>query len=93
MFFDYWVVHGSWVSEKKIEPWVPTELKEGDTLKIGGSSRAYKLHWIPLSQAYDFENPNIYLYDVSRNEEKGEDYLGSEKENVAEVYQVRFYFD
>ncbi|KAJ0021411.1 hypothetical protein Pint_31851 [Pistacia integerrima] len=29
-------VHGTWVSERKIESCVPVELNEGDTIKIGG---------------------------------------------------------
>ncbi|KAK9066676.1 hypothetical protein SSX86_013999 [Deinandra increscens subsp. villosa] len=46
-------VHGTWVSGRRIEPGVHVVLKEGDTVKIGGSSRVYELHWVPLTQAYD----------------------------------------
>ncbi|KAK9079955.1 hypothetical protein SSX86_001630 [Deinandra increscens subsp. villosa] len=46
-------VHGTWVSGRRIEPGVHMVLKEGDTVKIGGSSRVYELHWVPLTQAYD----------------------------------------
>ncbi|TMX05388.1 hypothetical protein EJD97_023602 [Solanum chilense] len=52
-------VHGSWISGSKIEPGVRVELKEGDKMKLGGSSREYMLHWIPISRAYDLENPFV----------------------------------
>lgn len=28
-------------------------------MKLGGSSREYMLHWIPISRAYDLENPFV----------------------------------
>ncbi|XP_050364166.1 FHA domain-containing protein PS1 [Argentina anserina] len=46
-------VHGTWISEKRIEPGVRAELRQGDTLRVGASSRLYRLHWLPLSHAYD----------------------------------------
>ncbi|XP_049409357.1 FHA domain-containing protein PS1-like [Solanum stenotomum] len=52
-------VHGSWISGNKIEPRVRVELKEGDKMKLGGSRREYMLHWIPISRAYDLENPFV----------------------------------
>ncbi|XP_059299387.1 FHA domain-containing protein PS1-like isoform X2 [Lycium ferocissimum] len=52
-------VHGSWISGNKIEPGVRVELKEGDKMKLGRSSREYMLHWIPISRAYDLENPFV----------------------------------
>ncbi|KAK1570526.1 hypothetical protein Q3G72_003150 [Acer saccharum] len=63
-------VHGTWVSEKKLEPRVPVELNEGDTIRVGGSTRMYRLHWVPLSQAYDMENPFVSRLDVSMAESK-----------------------
>ncbi|PON80770.1 Serine/threonine protein kinase [Parasponia andersonii] len=63
-------VHGTWVSEKKIDPSVRVELKEGDSLRIGGSSRVYRLHWIPLSRAYDFETLYVSASDIPMPEEK-----------------------
>ncbi|KAL6209436.1 hypothetical protein ACLB2K_020378 [Fragaria x ananassa] len=45
-------VHGTWISDKRIEPGVRVELRQGDTLRVGASSRLYRLHWIPLSHAY-----------------------------------------
>ncbi|EXB57391.1 Nuclear inhibitor of protein phosphatase 1 [Morus notabilis] len=62
-------VHGTWVSEKKIDPWARVELREGDSFRIGGSSRIYKLHWIPLSQAYDFESHYVSASDAPLTEE------------------------
>ncbi|KAL6315495.1 hypothetical protein AAG906_000790 [Vitis piasezkii] len=63
-------VHGTWVSEKKIQPRARVELKEGDTIRLGSSSRIYRLHWVPLSQAYDLENPFVSASDVLMEEEK-----------------------
>ncbi|XP_019449797.1 PREDICTED: FHA domain-containing protein PS1-like [Lupinus angustifolius] len=66
-------VHGTWVSGRKVEPGVSVEMKEGDTLRIGASSRVYRLHWIPISRAYDLENPFVSELDVilePQNEEE-----------------------
>ncbi|CDP19317.1 unnamed protein product [Coffea canephora] len=52
-------VHGTWVSGKKIEAGVQVKLNEGDTLRLGGSTRVYRLHWVPLSHAYDMKNPFV----------------------------------
>ncbi|CDY12043.1 BnaAnng02280D [Brassica napus] len=46
-------VHGTWVADQKVEPDACVEVKEGDVIRIGGSTRIYSLHWIPLSRAYD----------------------------------------
>ncbi|XP_019413471.1 PREDICTED: FHA domain-containing protein PS1-like isoform X5 [Lupinus angustifolius] len=66
-------VHGTWVSEKKVEPGVSVEMKEGDTLRIGASSRVYRLHWIPVSRTYDLDEPFVSELDVvleAQNEEQ-----------------------
>lgn len=34
---------------------MPMELNEGDTIRVGSSTRRYRLHWVPLSQAYDMD--------------------------------------
>ncbi|XP_022772396.1 FHA domain-containing protein PS1 [Durio zibethinus] len=73
-------VHGTWVSGKKIDPGVVVELNEDDTIKIGGSTRIYKLHWIPMSSAYDMENPFLSAMDLPIEEEK-------EEESVEESHQ------
>ncbi|KAG6432679.1 hypothetical protein SASPL_104263 [Salvia splendens] len=46
-------VHGTCISGKRIEPGVTMELVQGDTLKLGESSRLYKLDWVPISYAYE----------------------------------------
>nr|XP_023905594.1 FHA domain-containing protein PS1 isoform X2 [Quercus suber] len=66
-------VHGTWVSDKKVEPGVRVELKEGDTVRVGGSSRVYRLHWIPLSCAYDSENPFVPPAFEDKEDENAED--------------------
>uniref|UniRef100_A0A803Q6T7 FHA domain-containing protein n=1 Tax=Cannabis sativa TaxID=3483 RepID=A0A803Q6T7_CANSA len=63
-------VHGTWVAEKKIDPCVRVELKEGDSLRIGGSSRVYRLYWIPFSQAYDLETTHVSVPDVPNPQEE-----------------------
>ncbi len=74
-------MHGTWVSEKKLEPGVRLELKEGDTVRVGGSSRIYRLHWVLLSHAYDSENPLVPpAFDLK------------EDENAVDFYQVREFF-
>ncbi|MED6147133.1 hypothetical protein PIB30_041237 [Stylosanthes scabra] len=63
-------VHGTWVSGKKVEAGVSVEMKEGDTLKIGVSSRVYRLHWVPINRAYDMENPFLSLLEAVPEEEQ-----------------------
>ncbi|GMP79183.1 hypothetical protein CsSME_00034832 [Camellia sinensis var. sinensis] len=58
-------VHGTWVLGKKIEPGIRVELNEGDTVRLASSSRVYRLHWVPVSCAYDMENPFVPPSDVS----------------------------
>ncbi|XP_073276022.1 FHA domain-containing protein PS1-like [Primulina huaijiensis] len=58
-------VHGTWVSGERIEAGVLMKMNEGDTLQLGGSSRLYKLNWIPLSRAYDIDNPFVPQSDIA----------------------------
>ncbi|KDP30292.1 hypothetical protein JCGZ_17162 [Jatropha curcas] len=76
-------VHGTWVSEKKIEPGFRVELNEGDTIRVGGSTRVYRLHWVPLSSAYDTENTFVSTSDVAMIEEK-------EDENAEKLSQNEY---
>ncbi|XP_030525903.1 FHA domain-containing protein PS1 isoform X2 [Rhodamnia argentea] len=88
-------VHGTWVSGKKIEPRIVVELSERDTLRVGGSSREYRLHWVPLSRAYDFENPFVLASDASGADEekvdedsmidKGKEEEGREDDDSLEI--------
>lgn len=64
---------------------VSVEMKEGETLRIGVSSRLYRLHWIPISRAYDLENPFVAQLDSVAEEEE------EEKEEEEEM-QVRIRF-
>ncbi|KAK4352668.1 hypothetical protein RND71_028186 [Anisodus tanguticus] len=66
-------VHGTWISGKKIESGVRVELKEGDRMQLGGSSRVYRLHWVPISHAYDLENPFVPPLGESEPEESTQD--------------------
>ncbi|KAL6515641.1 hypothetical protein OROHE_018675 [Orobanche hederae] len=56
-------VHGTWISEKRIESGVRMKLNEGDTLRLGASSRLYRLDWVPISRAYDIDNPFVPQLD------------------------------
>lgn len=80
-------VHGTWVSGKKIEPGFRVELNEGDTIRVGGSTRYYRLHWVPLSRAYDMETPFISPLDMAMIEEKREENPVLEEENEAKMSQ------
>ncbi|KAK7380602.1 hypothetical protein VNO78_33117 [Psophocarpus tetragonolobus] len=66
-------VHGTWMSGRRIEPMVSVEMKEGDALRIGVSSRVYRLHWIPISRAYDLENPFLSQLDTVAEVEEEEE--------------------
>ncbi|XP_057445734.1 FHA domain-containing protein PS1 isoform X2 [Lotus japonicus] len=79
-------VHGTWVSGRKIEAGVRVEMKEGDTLRIGVSSRVYRLHWIPISRAYDLENPFVPEMHalVQQGEEEEDDDDDDDEEQVEE---------
>ncbi|XP_060198218.1 FHA domain-containing protein PS1-like [Lycium barbarum] len=79
-------VHGTWISGKKLESGVRVELKEGDRMQLGGSSRVYRLHWVPISHAYDLENPFVPPLgesepDESTQEEKHQDESGFSLQN------------
>lgn len=52
-------MHGTCVSGKRIEPGVMMELVPGDTLKLGESSRLYRLDWVPISFAYEVNDPFV----------------------------------
>ncbi|XP_061361852.1 FHA domain-containing protein PS1 [Gastrolobium bilobum] len=76
-------VHGTWVSGRKIEPGVSVEMKEGDMLRIGVSSRVYRLHWISISRAYDLENPFVSeLYVVLEEDEEQEQEVEEKVQNL-----------
>ncbi|KAI4389382.1 hypothetical protein MLD38_001613 [Melastoma candidum] len=66
-------VHGTWISDSRIDPGALVELNEGDTIRIGGSSRVYRLHWVSLSRAYDGENPFISGMDLALFREEDEE--------------------
>ncbi|XP_021849410.1 FHA domain-containing protein PS1 [Spinacia oleracea] len=72
-------VHGTWISGRRIEPNIRTRMNESDSLRIGGSSRVYKLHWIPVSQAYDVSNPFVPPLDfVELPEDEDEEIIKDE---------------
>ncbi|KAK1403659.1 hypothetical protein POM88_003264 [Heracleum sosnowskyi] len=73
-------VHGTWVSGKKVEPGVQVDLNEGDIVQLGGSSRRYMLHWVPMSRAYNSDVPFVPPMDVLMTVKEGEE-LSNQDEN------------
>uniref|UniRef100_A0A6N2LZF9 FHA domain-containing protein n=1 Tax=Salix viminalis TaxID=40686 RepID=A0A6N2LZF9_SALVM len=69
---DLFSDHGTWNPGKKI-PGLRVELNEDDTIKVGGSTRYYRLLWVPMSRAYDMETPFISPSDLTMIEEKREE--------------------
>ncbi|XP_075509350.1 FHA domain-containing protein PS1-like [Primulina tabacum] len=74
--------HGTWVSGKRIEAGVLMKVNEGDTLQLGGSSRLYKLNWIPLTRAYDIDNPFVPQLDDTNIVEKDAEDETFQDENI-----------
>ncbi|XP_022135216.1 FHA domain-containing protein PS1 isoform X2 [Momordica charantia] len=85
-------VHGTWVSGKKIEAGARVEMREGNTLRVGGSSRIYRLHWVPLSRVYDFEiekkEEEVAIAEerAVENCEKENSLLDEKKETVKDLF-------
>ena len=57
------LVDGTWVRDEKVE------VEEGDVIRIGASTRLYRLHWIPLSHAYDLDNPFVSSTVMEQDED------------------------
>ncbi|XP_020207739.1 FHA domain-containing protein PS1 [Cajanus cajan] len=81
-------VHGTWVSGRRIEAMVSVEMREGDSLRIGASSRVYRLHWIPISRAYDMENPFVAQLDAVAEEEEEEEEMQNLNSCHAEMEEI-----
>ncbi|KAF3783192.1 FHA domain-containing protein [Nymphaea thermarum] len=61
-------VHGTMVSGRKMTPQVSVQVEEGDVLKLGGSTRMYKLKWV--STIFDLEKEqDDVLSSISQNQE------------------------
>ncbi|CAL9120203.1 unnamed protein product [Musa acuminata var. zebrina] len=50
-------VHGTWVSGTKIPPNVAVDMVDGDILRLGASTRVYRLQWVSSSRALEMDNP------------------------------------
>lgn len=90
LFLD--LVHGTWVTDQKVEPGACVEVKEGDIIRNGGSTRIYRLHWIPLSRAYDIDNPFVPPLDASTAMEQEEENRTLEEEIAHQVRPLLSYF-
>ncbi|KAF8112883.1 hypothetical protein N665_0059s0021 [Sinapis alba] len=62
-------VDGTWVRDEKVEADACVEVEEGDIIRIGASTRLYRLHWIPLSHAYELDNPFVSSTVMEQDEE------------------------
>lgn len=60
-------------------------MHDGDVLQIGGSSRIYRLHWIPLSRAYGYDNPFLPRIEESDTVEEKEE-IHQVRSNTQKVY-------
>ncbi|XP_016503268.1 FHA domain-containing protein PS1-like [Nicotiana tabacum] len=76
-------VHGTWISGNKIEPGVRVDLKEGDKMQLGGSSREYRLHWIPISRAYDLGNPFVAPLSEAESVKEAEEKKHQDESGIA----------
>ncbi|KAI4321185.1 hypothetical protein MLD38_034599 [Melastoma candidum] len=83
-------VHGTWICDSRIDPGVLVELNEGDTIRVGGSSRVYRLHWVPLSRAYDCENPFMSALDLAVFREEEEENEVTEDATLVEPCQDKY---
>ncbi|KAL0909820.1 hypothetical protein M5K25_020718 [Dendrobium thyrsiflorum] len=81
-------VHGTWVSGKKIQPNIPVELIEGDTIRLGASMRIYCLHWMPLSHAFEMEKPMSPLMEEASDFVNNDEALLGESFNEAWVSNI-----
>ncbi|GJU22191.1 FHA domain-containing protein PS1 [Tanacetum coccineum] len=66
----YHLLHGTWVCGMRVKPGVFVRLKEGDTVKIGGSSRLYELHWVPVNTLS--ESCDVYVVKQGESENQDE---------------------
>ncbi|KAL3641374.1 hypothetical protein CASFOL_016342 [Castilleja foliolosa] len=75
-------VHGTSISGKRIERGVRMKLNEGDRLQLGVSSRLYRLNWVPLSCAYDMDNPFVPQLDAADTVEEETDEPIDQHKNI-----------
>ncbi|KAL0360119.1 UNVERIFIED_CONTAM: FHA domain-containing protein PS1 [Sesamum radiatum] len=74
-------LHGTWISGKRIEPGVRMKLNDSDMLRLGASSRLYRLNWVPLSSAYDLDKPFLPQLDTADTIEEEDDGVTDQDEN------------
>ncbi|KAK4391192.1 FHA domain-containing protein PS1 [Sesamum angolense] len=75
------IIHGTWISGKRIESGVRMKLNDSDTLRLGASSRLYRLNWVPLSSAYDLDKPFMPQLDAADTIEEEDDEVMDQDEN------------
>ncbi|KAL0314208.1 UNVERIFIED_CONTAM: FHA domain-containing protein PS1 [Sesamum angustifolium] len=80
-WLSHMTVHGTWISGKRIESGVRMKLNDSDTLRLGASSRLYRLNWVPLSSAYDLDKPFMPQLDAADTIEEDDDEVMDQDEN------------
>ncbi|KAJ3671449.1 hypothetical protein LUZ60_007528 [Juncus effusus] len=81
-------VHGTWISGTRIEPNVPVNLREGDLIKLGASTREYRFHWLSLNEAFEMETPLPPL--LEEKEESNQDETHQNEEQVSSRSEKEF---
>ncbi|KAJ0232784.1 PIN domain-containing protein [Hirschfeldia incana] len=78
-------VDGTWVRDERVEGDDCVEVEEGDVIRIGASTRLYRLHWVPLSHAYDLDNPFVSDNTISKAESQADTESGDDGEGHLDV--------
>ena len=62
----YHTVHGTWVNGTSVPPMKVVKVKEGDSIKLGASSRTYVLQWLPSPTHHPLPQDAISSEEFSR---------------------------
>ncbi|WZZ71344.1 hypothetical protein YC2023_082714 [Brassica napus] len=77
--------HGTWVRDHKVEPDACVEVKEGDVIRIGCSTRQYRLNWIPVSLAYAKDNLLLDRIIEAHNQKVSTCLISSDDEDTRDL--------
>lgn len=69
-------IHGTWINGKQALPLVPVTAKEGDSIKLGASSRTYAVQWRPRppqnsTSSEDYSGNSDSPLDCTRSKDHG----------------------
>ncbi|KAF8731028.1 hypothetical protein HU200_016908 [Digitaria exilis] len=77
-----WLLHGTWVSGRRIPPHTPVDLAAGDTLRLGASKREYRLLWLSLREALEMDDAP-YMPPLTEEKEEPHAYQEASSQLVA----------